>query len=462
MAVRKLTLPTKVVIGLVLGIIVGLLFGTYVEKISVVGTIYIMLFQTVAIPYIICTLLVGLGSLSPKLAFKLLSSGWSIYICIILIIFSMIFTLGYGLSQYVTATTMETSVNTSTNLLALIVPQNLFNALSNNYVPASVIFFVLFGVTLQHIKNKKTFFELLETIRSACLKFWYWLAQLAPYAAFCLMASTVGALHVESIAVLGEYIGLVFFTSGVLVFWLLPVIITSCVDMSYRQLLSQLRPALVMSAATTLAVIALPYIRKVTEDFLGETSDKQETKDVVLASLMISYPFAQLGNFLIYFFILIATVVVNHPIMMMQRYELLLLTYFSSIGSPTTAVNAVSFLLDWLHFPKDTIDIFLGLMPITRYAQVALSVMGISFVTILVTAAYHRRLKFRPFKLICNLMLVAIVTAAVILGLRWGQVPPSVRIYRQLSAYRFHPSITQGMVVTVVRRLDEKIYSQSS
>jgi hypothetical protein len=65
-------------------------------------------------------------------------------------------------------------------LLELLVPTDLFTALSQNYVPAVVIFCIFYGVALQTLKDKAPLLSMLETIRLASLRFWNWIVRLAP------------------------------------------------------------------------------------------------------------------------------------------------------------------------------------------------------------------------------------------------------------------------------------------
>ena len=63
-------LPLWVVIGAVTGIAVGVFFGERVDVLDSVGEGYVRLMEIVVFPYIICSLLHGLGRLSPETAWK--------------------------------------------------------------------------------------------------------------------------------------------------------------------------------------------------------------------------------------------------------------------------------------------------------------------------------------------------------------------------------------------------------
>ena len=75
-------LPLWVAVGAFLGIMAGLFFGGYCRVFSSIGSAYVMLLQAVVYPYIICSLLHGLGRLTPLTARRLLKKGWIFFIIV--------------------------------------------------------------------------------------------------------------------------------------------------------------------------------------------------------------------------------------------------------------------------------------------------------------------------------------------------------------------------------------------
>ena len=60
----RLTMPQMVLIALAAGIACGLFFGEYATKIKFLGDIYIGLLQMMVLPYIIISLIGGIGNLT--------------------------------------------------------------------------------------------------------------------------------------------------------------------------------------------------------------------------------------------------------------------------------------------------------------------------------------------------------------------------------------------------------------
>ena len=91
----KLGLPAQVLIGAILGIFIGLFFGDYCTVFRPIGTIYTMLLQAVVYPLLplICTLLTGLGRLTPETGFLLFKRTWVIYVFLMILTFGVIIVL---------------------------------------------------------------------------------------------------------------------------------------------------------------------------------------------------------------------------------------------------------------------------------------------------------------------------------------------------------------------------------
>ena len=130
-----------VAIGGVAGILLGLFLGDYAHIFRPIGQVYVMLLEVAVYPYLICSLLHGLGSMSPTQARMLFLVGWKFYVGLWLITFALLILLAQGIPQaFPTSWVADRSVTDSPSLLEIIIPSDPFTALSRNYVPAVVLF----------------------------------------------------------------------------------------------------------------------------------------------------------------------------------------------------------------------------------------------------------------------------------------------------------------------------------
>ena len=61
---RPLSVSSQVVLALLLGVVVGLFFGEHIAPLQSVGKAFILLLQMTVLPYIVLSLMTGLGNLT--------------------------------------------------------------------------------------------------------------------------------------------------------------------------------------------------------------------------------------------------------------------------------------------------------------------------------------------------------------------------------------------------------------
>jgi proton glutamate symport protein len=413
-------LPLWVLIGASVGILAGITFGERTAALKPLGDVYAMMLLSVVYPYILSSLIVGLGSLEAGRAWRLLQASWGIYLFLWVAAFAAIFLLAQAIPP--PAPPVEIKPPQAISVLAIlqtIVPDNLTHALSRNFVPAIVVFAVTFGLAVQSIPSKASFLETMEAIRLASLKVWAWVVYLAPIGVFALFASTAGTITPRMAGTLLVYVTLFLIGAGVLAFAVLPLALSAIVPFKARDLLAELHPAFVLALVTTLASSPLPLIQGVAEQKVAAAGhDNDEARDITRATVSLSYVFASLGNYFVALFMIYAC---QHYQVILHAFEMAALapmTLLSASGSPSTTLSAVTFMSQWLELPADTLPLYVEAMTVTRYGQVALSVSAYAFVAIAVPFVYFRCTVFRPARLIAALLLGAVLFAATAFGVR--------------------------------------------
>ena len=86
-------LPLWVLIGAFLGILAGITFGERASLLKPLGDVYAMMLLSVVYPYILSSLIVGLGSLAVGRARRLLQASWGVYVFLWVTVFAAIFVL---------------------------------------------------------------------------------------------------------------------------------------------------------------------------------------------------------------------------------------------------------------------------------------------------------------------------------------------------------------------------------
>jgi proton glutamate symport protein len=228
-------LPLWVLTGAFLGILAGITFGERASLLKPLGDVYAMMLLSVVYPYILSSLIVALGSLAAGRARRLLQASWRVYLLLWVTVFATIFVLAQAIPPPAPPVEIKPPHPIAAlSLLQMIVPENLILALNQNFVPAIIVFAVLFGLAVQTIPAKASFLETMEAIRLASLKVWAWVIYLAPVGVFALFAATAGTIEPRMAGTLAVYLGLFLFGTGVLAFVVLPLVLSAIVPASLR------------------------------------------------------------------------------------------------------------------------------------------------------------------------------------------------------------------------------------
>lgn len=445
-----INLPIKILIGAVAGILTGLLIGEDAAVLNFIGDAYVQLLVMCVYPYLIASLLHGLGKLDTRTSMNVFRNSWHFYLLAwgVSLVFIILLSFVFPLSDTPKVIIPETG-EVKFNLVKLLIPGNLISSLSSNYVPAVVIFAVFFGLAMQRVKNKSTFLEVTDQIRHACVIIWNWIVYIAPFGVFALFASASGTIKPGDINELIAYIVVFFIGICVLTFVILPYLISAFTKIPPGRVIQEIQSGMLLAVVTNLAVVALPMIN----DMVLKMSEEEGIKDDKLpeitgTQISIAYPFAQLGNLFVIFFILFSCFFYQVTFSLTDFLILPFLTLLSTFGSPSSTVNSVQFLTDTFRLPEETIRLFVSSSALTRYAQVAASVMGFAFAALLPTLGFYRKLSFRPSRFFIAILTLCLVPAILIFISRWtGSVmwPVHSPSYQQFS---IPEELKEGIVVT--------------
>jgi proton glutamate symport protein len=450
---RSLSLPAWVVVGSLAGIAAGIVFGERASVLIPIGSAYAMMLQIAIYPYLICSLLLGLGRLSPQMSRRFLGATWPAHLLVWVLTFGTIWLLSHAIPlPPAPASIVPRPAGEQVGLLTVLIPANIVDAWSRNYVPAIVVFAVVYGLGIQAAERKQTFFEVLEAIRKASVTIWAWTVKFAPLGVFALFAGTAGTIEPAQLSGLLVYIGL--YTMGCIVigFIILPAILTSVAPTTYRELLAELQPGLVLTLATSLPVMSVPSVERLAQRIAERAGCPQtdETANVIKTALSIGYVFAQLGNNFVYLFIFYAVYSASTVLNLGQQLLLPPLTLLSAVGTPSSTIGSIVFICKWLHLPSALLNVYVATWTVTRYPQVLLSVLGFCFVTCVIPLIYFG--KTTTFKAarsggaaaLAALLIVA--TVAVGIWFRPTLFPsPSETVLR----YTLAPALTKDLRVTI-------------
>lgn len=212
----KLSLTTKIILGIVLGFLAGWVFGDAITFINPLGQLFIKLLKMIIVPLIIASVIMGiadigdvrrLGRLGGKTILYYLSTTAIAVIIGILMVNIMKPGVGVNLALQQTPEAQPPSLM---DTLLSIVPANPFQAIVNMEMLPIIFFSLLVGVVLTTLKEKaEPMVRFFDSLNAVMMRMTQWIMKLAPYGVFALMAVIVAETGWEVIVDLTKYMATV-------------------------------------------------------------------------------------------------------------------------------------------------------------------------------------------------------------------------------------------------------------
>jgi proton glutamate symport protein len=354
-----MSLSTRVLLGLGLGVLVGVFFGEAVAFLAGPGRAFIVLLQMTVLPYVSVALIHSLGRLGPEQARSLARNVGTFLLVIWAVTLAVVTAFPLAFPGWKSASFFSTSLVEDAppfDPVALYLPSNPFAAFADGVVPAVVVFSVALGLALMVAERKGALIESLGTLEDALQRVAGFVVTLAPYGVFAISGAAAGTLRGEELLGLQVYAAAYVVAALVLTFWMLPVLVASLTPFSYRQVVGHARAAYVTAFATGSVFVVLPLLAQRSKELLETREGAQGSRDLVDVIIPIVFTLASAGKLLALAFVLFAGWLSGFPVATAQLPEFLATGLFSFFAS--TAV-AIPFLLDLFRIPIDTFQIFL-------------------------------------------------------------------------------------------------------
>lgn len=223
---KKLSLPTKIFIGLIIGIVFGLIFGPKAAIIEPIGTVFLRLITLVVVPLVFVSLLLGtagVGDIKKVGRMGLKTLGYFIFTTVLAITIGLILANlvrpGSGLSQDVQARIQKTTEAqgaidvqklqkpSTIQILIDIIPTNPIKAFTEGNMLQIIFLALLFGTVFTMIPKGKAepILTFLDGLNDAIIQIVHIVMKLAPYGVLALIASVTGKFGVNVLLTLFKY-----------------------------------------------------------------------------------------------------------------------------------------------------------------------------------------------------------------------------------------------------------------
>ncbi|MEK7339293.1 MAG: cation:dicarboxylase symporter family transporter [Candidatus Rhabdochlamydia sp.] len=431
MRLFKISLAFQMAIATVFGILFGLFLGDLCDVFASYASAYIKLLKVTAIPYLIGAIIHGVGQLSSsqgKLIVKrgvfFISLAWIINIL-------MIYTVSHLFPR---SSSPQTSgyISSDTphlNFAELLIPDNIFYDLTNNIVPAIVIFSLLIGIALIHLKEKDVIMNGLQNLVSALTRITAWIARITPIGTFLIIANQVGTIQLSTVKQVSTYVILYLLGTCSIIFWIFPRLTSMLTSIPAYKWLQQTLPILVLAYTTNVVIVCLPYIIELLKKetaIIDPTDEKAQTQIQGTVSVVFNLP---LGALFITLFVFFISIFYGLPLGFSSQIELFVTTFLTNLGSVGLGswINSLTFILDSLGLPINAINLYLTTLPFTSGFQSMLSAMQITSLSLFITLSCRNMLLFRWNRIISKTFFTLLPMVLLFLILKSFNPLPTIK-----------------------------------
>ena len=402
---KKISLPTQVIIALVLGVIAGLLLygqDDVANYIKPFGDVFLNLIKMIIIPIVFCSLALSISNLGDSK--KVGSYGWKaiLYFEIITtiaiglgLIIGNLFKPGSGLdpdklpkgditkyqSSAHSAEQATTYGNHLIDTLVHIVPTNLFESMAKGELLPIIFFAVFFGLGLAAIGEKA---EPVKGFLSGTLEAVFWMInkilKLAPIGVFAFICTTVMTFGASALIPLFKLLVVVVFA---MVFFVIVVlgIVARMVGISIFSIMKILKSELLLAFSTSSSEAVLPIMMKKMERF-------GSPKDVTSFVIPIGYSFNLDGSAL-YQSIAALFVAQMYNIHLSLTEQLVLMATLMIASKGMAGVPGVSIVvllttLSSMNIPAQGLALIIGVDRLLDMVRTCVNVIGNALSTVVI------------------------------------------------------------------------------
>lgn len=357
---KGLSFSTAILLGVVMGTIWGVLFGDYGSWVKWIGDAFVGLLQMTVLPYVTLSMVSNVGRLSSsqgrmlaRVAGLLLVFLWGIGLLTLV-------AMSFSFPKLKTGSFFSSSVieePVQMDWLELFIPSNPFWSLTNNLVPAVVLFSLGLGTALISVPNKDALLDKLDVLIEALARLNKFVVRLSPLGIFGIVGHTAGTMSLEQFGLIQGYL-LVYGVAAILLsLWVMPMLIACCTPFSYRDSLSSSRDMLMAAFVIGNTFVVLPMIIEAVKKMMQQHGlEREDTQHVPEYFTPLAYPFPDLGRIVGLIFIPFAAWFYGDAIDPSKLPQLLGVGFTGAFAKP---VVTMPLLLTIAELPSDIFNLYI-------------------------------------------------------------------------------------------------------
>lgn len=442
---RENQLFTRILWGIGTGVLLGLVIGEAVRPLEIVSNGFIRLLQVNVLPYLLGSLIASLGSRGTTEMKLIVRHGVTMLLLVWGLTLVIVVLYPLALPPYPGSAIFGVDEPPApTDWLDLYIPSNLFRSLSNNLIPAVVLFGILAGVAVGQMSSerKSVLLDVLAAFNEAMARISRMILRLTPFGLFAIAAVTAGELQIADLVRLQVWLHFYIGGTLLLTLWILPSLVARITSVPYARFLRAMRSPIVTAAAAGDVLVVLPLITEAAKELLIEGgADDAAAESAVSVSVPLIYNFPHVGKILSLAFLPFAAWFAGNSLDVKQLGLLVTAGPLSMFGSIN---SAMPFLLDLLHLPADLFDLFsLSSIVNSRFGAMT-AAAHTAALSVLIAAAMLGLSRLTVTRVVRPLVISAALVALFLGGTRalltWV-LPPPVSGIESLSSFELRPPL---------------------
>ena len=402
----------NILIGLALGVLTGLFLGEYSEFLKLVADAYVRLLQMTVMPYLIVSVIGGIGGLDGTKARQLFLRVGLLTLGLWALTLGLVFAMPRAFPHAVNASFFSSALVEPVpefDFISLYIPTNAFQSLANNVVPAVVFFSAIFGIAIIGLKQKEPLLSLLSVMEKALTRANKLAVKLTPIGLFAIVAHTVGTMDTEQMARLRVFLISYGAMSLLLALWILPGLVACLTPIPAKRILLATRDALLTAFITGELFIVLAILvdrsKALLEEHGHEEPEEGAPADIIIPAF---YNFPHVAKVLSLSFVLFAAWYSSTVMSFSKSVKLSLAGVATLFGSMN---SAIPYLLDLARVPAVTFQLFLATGVINSRFGTLAAAMNMVVLALAGSYAMTGSLRFSPARILRYCVITVIATA---------------------------------------------------
>lgn len=411
--IRSMSLTTRIMIGMVLGVAVGFLFqailageddyliplGLFSLPIKsffvdglfhIGGQIFIASLKMLVVPLVFVSLVCGTCSLSdPKKLGRLGGKSIGLYLITTAVAITVAITLallvnpGEGINLPTDATYSAKEAPTLAQVIIDMFPTNPIDAMASGNMLQVIVFALLFGIAMALSgKAGKRVAVVFEDLNTVILKLVTLLMNVAPYGVFCLMAKLFTTIEIDLIVSLAKYFGVVMAALAIHAFVNYTILLKLLTGLNPVTFLKKMKHACLFGFSTSSSSATMPITLETATKKLGASNSVASFTIPLGATINMDGTAIMQG---------VATVFIAQVFsvdLALSDYLMVVLTAtLASVGTagvPGVGLIMLAMVLNQVGLPVEGIAIIIGVDRLLDMTRTAVNVTGDCMVTCVV------------------------------------------------------------------------------